>query len=600
MQVLQACAVQVIKQSARLREGWTQGFTLRTVCRRALHINDRLTTLERWSSWDRARSDRRFKEALKAQVWTTLPPDVMGRLWQALGRPSAFPTPLACVSVCLLCSEARPKCAPLLPVSCSGSRCPTALCTCAIHQHPTPAAGTPAGACAWRWLQEQGAALTCICGLVVDADAERLRTLLTSLPALGSISRLEEVSGLTLRPRPGAGASATQDFLAGAARAIGCCSCLQRLELRIEFADQLADGVPGSFCQYLAEARALEDLMLTIGSGGAGAHDEVATASVPQMMAGLAGLSRLRTLALKLDNVGGDATLPACVSHLAALTSLTLNGLRGLRCADGWARLPNLQRLVFYECGFAADGEAALPGMGALASLTELEAFLCPGLHVLPASLWRLMRLRNLGHWGLCNEQPAPYLPTSAPCFALLTDVTLNNHQLRDWPACVLGMTNLTHLDQRNNCFEELPDAVSTLTALQMLYLGRRFTESDEIGGALDARALGNLAGFPALGSLEFDHCSVQFCPSFQAAAAHPCLKELELVASYPACGSSCGAFLGFVHALLQQGRAGVLQVHESVVQGAGRHDCRRFRGALQAVGFPLREVASDDADDEL
>jgi hypothetical protein len=35
VQVLQACAVQVNKQSADLRGGWTQAFTLRTVCRRA-------------------------------------------------------------------------------------------------------------------------------------------------------------------------------------------------------------------------------------------------------------------------------------------------------------------------------------------------------------------------------------------------------------------------------------------------------------------------------------------------------------------------------------------------------------------------------------
>ncbi len=39
VQVLQACAVQVIKQSADLHGGWTQAVTLRTVCRRALHVD---------------------------------------------------------------------------------------------------------------------------------------------------------------------------------------------------------------------------------------------------------------------------------------------------------------------------------------------------------------------------------------------------------------------------------------------------------------------------------------------------------------------------------------------------------------------------------
>jgi hypothetical protein len=388
--------------------------------------------------------------------------------------------------------------------------------------------------------------------------------------------------------------------LAGAARAVGCCSCLRRLDLRIEFADQLADGVPGSFWQHLAEARALEELMLTIRSGGAGAHDEVATASVPQMIAGLAGLSRLRTLALSTKHVCVDATLPACVSRLAALTSLTLNGLSGLRCAPGWARLPDLERLEFYECGFARDGEDALPGLDALASLTDLELFLCSGLHVLPASLWRLTRLRNFACWHTSYDPPAPYLPASAPCFASLTNVTLNEHLLRDWPACVLGMTALTYLDLRDNCFEQLPDAVSALTALNTLYLARHCTGYDIIGGALDARALGDLAGFPSLRSLEFYNCSVQFCSSFQAAAAHPCLEELDLVTSLPACGSSWGAFLAFVtfHALLQQGRAGVLRLRDSVVLDAGQQDGQSFRGALQAVGFALHGVDGDGEGD--
>ena len=440
--------------------------------------------------------------------------------------------------------------------------------------------------------------MTCICGLAVNADAERLRTLLTSLPALGSIGEHERTSGLSLRTRSGAGVSGTQDFLAGAARAVGCCSRLRRLNMRIVFANQLAEGVPGSFWQHLAEARALEELMLTIRAGGAGAHDEVATASVPQMIAGLAGLSQLRTLGLTVDNVCVDAMLPASMSRLAALTSLTLNGVSGLRCAPGWACLPALERLVFEECDFARDGEAALPGMDALASLTELELFWCSSLRTLPASLWRLTRLRKLAHWCLFDKPPALYLPARGPCFASVADLILDEHRLPAFPACVLAATGLTHLDLRGNCFEHLPDAVSALTALKTLYLGRHSPGvDDEIGGALDARALGTLAGFPSLRSLAFGYCSVLLCPDFQAAAGHPRLEDLELATSYPAPGSSCGAFLAFVHALLQQGRAGVLRLRDIVVEGAGQHDCRRFRGALQAVGFPLRDGDRDDDD---
>ncbi len=159
-------------------------------------------------------------------------------------------------------------------------------------------------------------------------------------------------------------------------------------------------------------------------------------------------------------------------------------------------------------------------------------------------------------------------------------------------------MTCLTDLNLGGNCFEQLPEGMTALTALETLCLGRHSASPDEVGGALDARALGNLAGFPALRSLSFVTCSVQFCPSFQAVAAHPCLESLELWTSYPAPGPSCVAFLTFVAALLQQGRAGVLRLHNSAVQGAGQHDGQNFRGALQAVGFPLQDDDSDDDSD--
>jgi len=452
-----------------------------------------------------------------------------------------------------------------------------------LCRHPAAAAGTPAGASARQWLKEQGVFVMCICVLAVDdADAERLFTLLISLPALTSIC------GLTLRALPGAAVAATQDSLAAAACAIGQCSCLRRLDLRIELADELADRVPATFWQFLAEARALEDLNLTIRSGAAETADGSATANRPHLVTGLAGLSGLRTLALSLDNVREDATLPACLSRLVQLTSLTLMGLRGLRCAPGWARLPALQRLQFEECAFAADGEDALPGMDALGALTCFELFMCSGLDVLPASLWQLTGLRQLGHWRILDEPPDEYLPASAPCFAFLTDCSLTGHELEVWPACVLAMTCLTALDLNNSCFEEVPEGVSVLTALEALTLGRHSEDLWAIGGTLDARALGNLARFPYLRSLTFIRCSVLLCPSFQAAAAHPCLRNLALVTSYPAPGPSCAAFLGFVAALLQQGRAGVLRVRDSVVQGAGQHEDQNFRGALLAVGFPL------------
>ena len=136
------------------------------------------------------------------------------------------------------------------------------------------ASGTPAGACAWRRLQKQGATVTRICGLVVDdTDAERISTLLTSLPALASISDFGASSGLTLQARPDAAAALVQKFLAGAARTIGRCSRLRHLDLRVDLADELEDQMPGTVWQYLAEARALEHLQLTIKKAGVYTRD---------------------------------------------------------------------------------------------------------------------------------------------------------------------------------------------------------------------------------------------------------------------------------------------------------------------------------------
>ncbi len=94
---------------------------------------------------------------------------------------------------------------------------------------------------------------------------------------------------------------------------------------------------------------------------------------------------------------------------------------------------------------------------------------------------------------------------------------------------------------------------------------------------------------------LSFATCSVLLCPSLQAAAAQPCLTRLQLDSSHPAPGLSCMAFLGFVHDLLQRGRPGVLELTDSVVEGAGRRDSRDFRGALRAVGYPLSDADSAD-----
>jgi hypothetical protein len=424
---------------------------------------------------------------------------------------------------------------------------------------------------------------------VVGEHAARLPALLASLPALRSVEELR------LRPTPGAAPEATQACLAGATHALARCASLQHLDVDISLDDRQAGQLAAALGRLLATVqRPLEGLRLSVNT----VPHVPATARLTRLVAGLAGLAQLRMLNLNLEHGWREATLPACLSCLAQLTSLRLSGLNGLRCAPGWARLPLLADLEFSECAFAADGEAALPGMDALASLTRLELWDCPSLRTLPASLWALSQLRSLHHSvDAChlddlarNELPVASLPACAPSFASFTQLGLQGHNLSSFPAAVLTMRRLTYLDLAQCYFSQLPEGVSVLTALETLCLGRHNAGpiARAIGGAIDARALGSLAGFPNLQRLRFVTCSVLFCPSFQAAAAHPRLSSLELFISYPASGPSCLAFLGFAGGLLQQGRTGVLEMEVCIVEGEGQQDSRNFRAALKAVGFPL------------
>ncbi len=483
---------------------------------------------------------------------------------------------------------------------------PSSVCA---HIYSLAAAGTPEEASARRWLQVHGSAVKCVRHLSIgeDADgdvpvsgldAERLSNLLASLPALTAIDVLVLRADLHCRPTQ----SAIRAFLAGAARAIARCSSLQHLHLYIHLLGGLAGQLPLSLVRELASVRTVEDVTLSIQAGEADRSDWPATFSLAHLVTGLVGLPRLCKLRLVVRRVCMEATLPACVSRLAQLTSLKLDDFDGLRCEPGWARLPALARLKFEDCVFAGDGEDALPGMDTLVSLTSLKVWGCPSLRVLPAPLWQLPQLRFVSHHGrwprwkvagvprgaLRGALPAAGMPPGgAPCCASLTHLTLAWRSLRAFPPCILTATRLKHLDLSRCCFGQLPESVSVLTGLEELCLGRHSTGAMALG-RLDAQALGSLACFPHLRSLSFLKCGVLFSSDFQAAAAHPRLEELELRMAYPENGLSYVAFLGFVYALLQRGRAGMLCLMDSHVSGAGRRARLNFLAGLEGAGYPL------------
>ncbi len=192
----------------------------------------------------------------------------------------------------------------------------------------------------------------------------------------------------------------------------------------VELRPKLGDQLPETLGRELADACTLMKVSLRIMSRAAEARDRPAAASVSHLVTGLAGLSRLRALSLTVDNACIDGALPACMSCLAQLTTLSLSGFTGLRCAPGWAHLPALVYLEFKKCEFSVYSDAALPVMDTLVSLESLTVDRCPSLRKWPTSLWRLGQLRSLIHgpgnldaWELAslprNALPSAGLPAS-------------------------------------------------------------------------------------------------------------------------------------------------------------------------------------------
>jgi len=216
----------------------------------------------------RAPRNRRFREALSKPYWATLHADLAARLLRALGQLSA-PRP-----------RSRPR----------SQAPPEALAQSAafLARAPTPAgaAGTPAGACAWRWLQVQGAAVTRVSGVAaVHGNAERLSLLLLCLPAL------ERLCSLQLAPHPDAAPAAARASLVGVARALGRCARLRQLDVRFCLDDKPGHQLPDALGGLLADARALEELTLKLEYREPHRREGPAPARVSALVTGLAGLS---------------------------------------------------------------------------------------------------------------------------------------------------------------------------------------------------------------------------------------------------------------------------------------------------------------------
>lgn len=120
-----------------------------------------------------------------------------------------------------------------------------------------------------------------------------------------------------------------------------------------------------------------------------------------------------------------------------------------------------------------------------------------------------------------------------------LQHLDFSGQGLAQFPLAVTQLVALECLNAEHNEFAELPAAISALSRLTELTLGRSECSHGSLQGyeesPLDARSLGDLSAFPALCELTFRSCEVLVCDTIPGAARHPCLVDLTFWYAHPA-----------------------------------------------------------------
>ena len=241
--------------------------------------------------------------------------------------------------------------------------------------------------------------------------------------------------------------------------------------------------------------------------------------------------------------------MPAALGQLKGLRSLQLSELEPCVLMAGCLDLPSLQSLEFWVCDIQVyePEDEVLQSLTALQSLTRIEFEHCQG----PPLVGGLLRLPGLQRMVFHTRRPCDIdeygdhselsrLPADlSPLDSALRHLEYSGHGLAEFP---LGLTQLVALEclrVTQNEFEELPAAITALSRLTELSLGRIVPWTDPLQlhekHALDVRALGDLSGFPALCELSFDTCEVRFCESVLGAVRHARLASLCFYVAHPA-----------------------------------------------------------------
>ena len=348
-----------------------------------------------------------------------------------------------------------------------------------------------AACAARRWLARNAAGVKLVRSCTV-ADASACVSLVSCLPAL-------ETAILHL-PQPLAPAD-----LRCLLEALAGCPRLKELKLHTNEREGDRDvdqsEWPSPNMSALAQLRSLTKLTLAFGK------EELYTlAHAVDALASLTGLAELDFRS------GKPVAVPATLRQLAGLRSLSLRKSCRLSLESlgspcvleaGCFDLPNLQSLEIAGCNL--EHEEVLPGVTALQSLTRIEFRSGRGPRFFDQQLVQLPRLQSIVY--LYNPLPCcggdclwlSRLPADTGSLSsTLRHLTFAGYRLTQFPLALCHLVALDYLDADRNDFAVLPAAITALSRLAVMVLGRRPEHPTwpSHPHPLDVRALGDLSGF--------------------------------------------------------------------------------------------------------
>ena len=338
---------------------------------------------------------------------------------------------------------------------------------------------------------------------------------------------------------------ATADDSGSLLEALAWCPCLRALKLCIRL-DHGEDGALRRFpvAPALAQLRGLTKLALSVMHLDSPTLDSVACA-----LASLPGLAELTLVRWDWESdascdASADTVVPAALGQLTGLRTLAFCGLHRCALQAGCLDLPNLQSLAFRSCSYR--DAVVLPGITALCSLTCIEFQGGQGPGFFDPQLIQLPGLQHISYSADEAWEGGPHvgLPPRLPADlgslrSTLQHLDFSGQGLAQFPLAVTQLVALECLNAAHNEFTVLPAAISALSRLTELTLGRLECDWDPLQGyeasPLDVRSLGDLSALPALRVMMLDHCEVLACDTLPGAARHLCFIHLWFSYAHPA-----------------------------------------------------------------